>query len=178
MSAPSHFWAVAVTVTRREGYAADQLERAGFDSFLPKIKIRAENGNWRVEPLFPGYLFVRIVERWYSIAWTNGVTRLIMAGDQPARCPDQEIDKIQHAIGGNGLVRLPPANRPAKCLEGQPVRILTGSFRGLTAIYVGMSARARETVLLDLLGQKQVRVELAEDDRITPALASPQNSVY
>jgi transcription antitermination factor NusG len=173
MTAPMPFWAVAVTVTGRESFAADQLKRTGgFNSFLPKTKSRSENGTWRVESLFPGYLFVRVVERWHSIAWTNGVTRLIMAGDHPARCPDAEITKIRRAIDGNGLVRLPPANRPPKCVAGQPVRILTGSFRGLTAIYAGMSAREREIVLLDLLGQKQMPVELAKGDRIIPALAS------
>jgi transcription antitermination factor NusG len=169
MSAVVAFWSVVQTMTRREDFAVDHLEDAGYETFLPKIKIRSPAVKSKIEPLFPGYVFVRIVERWYAAAWAAGVVRLIMAGEHPAHCPDAEITKIMRAIGTNGLVRLPEPQRPDALVKGVPVRILTGSFQGLTAIYAGTSARVREIVLLDLLGQRAVPVELASTDRIVRA---------
>ena len=157
------YWAVAQTLTDREYTTAALLERSGFDVLAPRARFNAG----RIAALFPGYLFVHVVDRWYSIQWTVGVLRLIMAGDHPAKCPAWEIEKIQRAIGPNGLVRLPKDPRmPPKIVEGSSVRIVTGTFQGLSAIYQGTSPRQRELVLLDLLGQRHVRIELSPDDRI------------
>jgi hypothetical protein len=40
-------------------------------------------------PLFSGYLFVWIFDRWYSIENTIGVIRLLSTGDVPSRVPDK-----------------------------------------------------------------------------------------
>jgi transcription antitermination factor NusG len=48
-----------------------------------------------------------------------------------------------------------------KC--GDRVRILAGPFKGLLAIYAGMSAHERVAVLLQILGGAQ-RVTLAQRD--------------
>jgi hypothetical protein len=43
----------------------------------------------REVPLFSGYLFVWIFDRWYSIENTIGVIRLLSTGDVPSRVPDK-----------------------------------------------------------------------------------------
>jgi len=140
------YWAVARTLVRREAFAASRLEVAGFEVFVPKAK----SG-----PLFPGYLFVRIIDRWRIVDRTVGVLGLIKFGDAPAKCPDGEIEALQSRIDSRGLVRLPRTpSRRRPIPPGAKVRI--GAF---TAIYAGMSPRERELVLIDLLG-RQVAVEL------------------
>jgi transcriptional antiterminator RfaH len=156
------YWSVAQTENRRESTAADWLQRAGFETYLPKIKIVRQviRGHTRahermcsisrVEPLFPSYLFVRVVDRWYAIANTIGVMQLLLAGNQPAPIADQEINKIKAKERG-GLIRLPP---PPRIKLGDQVRVLRGTFADHIGIYDGMSGKQRERVLLDLLGQR------------------------
>jgi transcription antitermination factor NusG len=162
------YWAVARTPSNRELYAATKLTLAGYETLAPRAKL-IEDGRSRIAALFPGYVFVKIFDRWHDARWCPGVISLIMAGESPARCPDFEIMKIVEAIHPKtGLVRLlknPPTPPRTQIAEGSTVRILTGSFRGLNAIYQGSSAKQRELVLLDLLGRK-VRAELASSDKL------------
>jgi transcription antitermination factor NusG len=158
------YWSVAQTESQREGTAAEWLRRDGFEIYLPKIKItrrvvdRQDRARIvsRIVPLFPSYLFVRVVDRWWSIANTIGVTQLLLAGDHPASVSDKEINKIMAQERG-GLIRLP---QPPGLKRGDQVRILRGSFQDHIGIYDGMSGKQRERVLLDLLGRR-VPVELA-----------------
>ena len=162
------FWAVARTIASRETFAAEKLVRAGYEILAPRAKLSIAGGKLKIGSLFPGYLFVRVFDdRWYDARWCEGVLGLIMAGDRPARCPNVEIEKIMQSTTKDGLVRLPKhkLGGKAEMAKGQNVRILTGSFTGLNAIYQGTSARERIQVLLDLLGRR-VPVELARDDRI------------
>jgi transcriptional antiterminator RfaH len=149
------YWAVARTLPRRESVAAERLNTAGFETFAPETKTgRGE------APLFPGYLFVRIVARWRAVDRTIGIIGLIKFGEVPAKCPDAEIAKLQGQLDADGLVSLPHRPpKPARPTPGAQVRIAAGPFRGFTAIYAGMTARDRERVLIDLLG-RQALVEL------------------
>jgi transcriptional antiterminator RfaH len=161
------FWAVAQTVTNRECFVAERIEETGFEIFMPQTRMR----DARVVALFPGYLFVRIIEQWRAVAKTIGVLGLIMSGERPACCPEEEIERIKSQMRG-GLVRLPKPALPKGSFEiGQRVRIVSGSLRGFDAIYDGMGAHERECVLLEILGRKS-RVELAEGDMLAlPELA-------
>lgn len=138
------YWAVARTLINREPVAVRRLEAAGFEVFAPKTHPRAE---W----LFSGYLFVRVVEQWRVIDRTVGVLTLVKFGDAPARCPDNEIEKMKARLGPDGLVHLParpPEGARGKLSIGTKVRIA-----GLDAVYVGMSAKERQRVLIHLLGR-------------------------
>ena len=140
------YWSVCQTETRREGTAARFLADQGFATYLPKIRLAHK----RVVPLFPSYVFVRIVDRWWSVNQTIGVIQLLTAGDQPAQVRDAIVETIKAKERG-GIVRLPP---PKGLHLGQQVRVLRGSFEGHIGLYAGMSGKDRERVLLDLLGRK------------------------
>jgi transcriptional antiterminator RfaH len=145
------YWAVARTIARREGLAAKRLKDAGFEIFAPKTK-----SGRAIAPLFPGYLFVRIVDRWRIVDRTLGVLTLIKFGDAPAKCPDAEIIALQSRLDAKGFIRLPerPKQLRRKISKGAKVRVGV-----LTAIYAGMTTRDREVVLIELLG-RQLTVEL------------------
>jgi transcriptional antiterminator RfaH len=169
------FWAAIQTISGQEDCVAERLERVGFRTLSPRARFSV-HGRMRVAAVFPGYFFTQIESKWYDIRWCVGVLRIIMNGEQPARLADAEIEKIKSEIGRNGLIKLPKAQPPQSLIEGAEVRIWTGNFQGLSAIYQGMSPRQREIVLLDLLGRK-VRVELRADDRILPLPLAPDASV-
>ena len=137
------YWAVARTLIHREPVAARRLEAVGFQVFAPSTD--------RGRPLFPGYLFVRIIDQWQAIDRTVGVLKLVRFGETPARCPDAEIDKLLAQVDADGFVRLParpPENARGKLSIGDKVRIA-----GMNAIVVGMGVRERQRVLIHLLGR-------------------------
>lgn len=141
------FWSVVQCKPQRERFVRLVLMRERFETYMPRIRHRE-----RVQLLFPSYLFVCVAEHqtWHAIGWTQGVLRLLMNGDAPARIPASIIAAIKARERG-GFVRLP--RPPAAFQPGEWVRIVRGSFEGQFAIYQGMNGKDRERVLLDLLGQ-------------------------
>jgi transcriptional antiterminator RfaH len=150
-----NFWAVVQAEAQRERAVRLLLMRQGFETYMPRIKVRN-----RISLLFPTYVFVRIIDQFYSIMWTPGVVRLLMAGDKPACLKDEIITTIRKREIG-GFVKLPLPNRQLK--PGQKVRVIGGSFNGQIGLYEGQTSRDRERVLLELLGQA-VPVELPARD--------------
>jgi transcriptional antiterminator RfaH len=145
------FWGVVRSLPRREVFAAERLRMDhGFEVFLPLVQTKRASA-----PLFAGYFFCRIVDRWRSINTTFGVLCLVRVGDCPARCPDHEIDSLKSMIDGHGFVRLPEGRGPPvkrQIAIGAKVRIASGPFGGMRGLYQGQSTRERERILLNLLG--------------------------
>lgn len=143
------YWSVAQTESQREGVAANFLKQDLYETYLPKIATKAGSRE-RVVPLFPGYIFVLIEERWWSIKHTFGVLRVLMADERPANIDDKVVSAIRKREGDNGLVKLPKA---PGIQRGQAVTIRTGSFAGRVGVYDGMLGSDRARVLLSLLGR-------------------------
>jgi transcriptional antiterminator RfaH len=150
------YWAVAQSQPRREATAIRYLADAGIETYLPRIAERN-----RIVPLFPCYIFVRIIDRWHVIKNTVGVTRVLLSGDRPAQLPDAAITELRVRENRSGLVKLPP-----KYKVGDRVRIVHGTFRDHLALYDGMTSRQRERVLLEFLG-RLVPLELEPRDITT-----------
>jgi transcriptional antiterminator RfaH len=147
-------WIVVQCEAQREHVVRLLLMRLGFQSYLPRIKIRK-----RIKPLFPTYLFVQSNDRFYPIMWTPHVIRLLWAGDQPAKLDDNIIVELKKREVG-GFVKLP---KPMRLKRGQQVKVVRGHFADRIGIYDGMSGKERERVLMDLLG-RQVRLDLPAAD--------------
>jgi transcriptional antiterminator RfaH len=150
------FWSCARTLTQREAFASERLQASGFETLLPRVKT-ADRG---IVPLFSGYVFVRIVDRWRSIDWTVGVLKLVSFGAEPARVPDREIETLRARMT-DGVVVLPPPPSPhkRKIAAGTKVAVIGGPLEGLSGIHTGMTQRDREFVLLTILGSaRQVAI--------------------
>jgi transcription antitermination factor NusG len=143
------YWAVAQTESQRESVAANFLSQREYETYLPKI-VAKTGVRERVVPLFPAYIFVRIVDRWYTARWSPGVLRVLMADERPAVISDKTICAIQKREGENGLVKLP---KPPGMQRGERVMIRDGSFAGRIGVYDGMIAHDRVRVLLTLMGR-------------------------
>jgi transcriptional antiterminator RfaH len=150
------YWAVVQTESSREHVAAEQLVRCGFEVYLPRIRER-RGRIIRIAPLFPCYLFCRIVDRWHTIDTTIAVLHVLRFGEHPSRLRDGVVEELQARERG-GLIKL-----PKRFKVGDPVRILRGTFRDFVGLYDGASGEERARVLLEMLGRK-VAVELAECD--------------
>jgi transcriptional antiterminator RfaH len=148
------FWAVVRAVPHHDRLAAECVATAGFETFVPKIRVKLES-RWRTTPLFPGYFFTRVIDQWRVLERTMGVLSVVKVGPVPSKCPDEEIAKLIERSDPDGVIRLRarPLPTPRRVLTpGATVAIVDGPFRGLEGIYAGMGARERELVLLNVLG--------------------------
>src|ERR1700712_4542648 len=101
MSLDARQWYVVQSQLNSENKAVVNLERQGFDTYLPKYLKRRRHAR-RVDevaaPLFPRYLFVGIdlnAQRWRSIFSTVGVARIICNGGFPAPVPAQVVSALK-----------------------------------------------------------------------------------
>ncbi len=158
-------WYVAQTHINCEAKAAQNLQRQGFDIYLPRYLKRrrhARKVDFTAKPLFPRYMFVAIdvaTQRWRSIQSTIGVSRLVCNGDVPAAVPEGVVGALKGREDDKGFIRMDfrPAFAP-----GDKVRVLTGAFMDNAGLFNGMADHDRVSILLDMLGRK-VRVLLDAD---------------
>lgn len=155
-------WYVVHTRPNGELRAANNLERQGFKTYLPRYKKERRHAR-KVEqiqrPLFPRYVFVRMdtnTDRWRSILGTFGVDYLVGNGDKPTPVPEAIVEEIRGYENELGLV-VPPQEtlRP-----GQQVQIVEGPLATQTALFQCQTDSERAVFLLQILG-RQVRATMA-----------------
>jgi transcriptional antiterminator RfaH len=152
------FRGVVRSLPKREAFAAERLcMDGGFEVFLPLVQTQRASA-----PLFSGYFFCRIIDRWRSINSTLGVLCLVRVGDCPARCPDHEIAALKARADASGIIRLPPPPPPRsqhQFAKGEPVKITAGQFAHFSGLHTGMRRGDLERVLITILGaQREVMV--------------------
>jgi transcription elongation factor/antiterminator RfaH len=154
-------WYVLQCWVRKEGLVAANLERQGFECFLPKYKTirKWSDRNKEVEqPLFPGYVFCRFEysQRRPAVV-TPGVLQVVGFGRKPFPVEDKEIEAIQLAIASE----LPAL--PWPYLEvGERVKIHSGKLAGLEGILVNFKGKHRVVLSVSLL-QRSVGLEVDLD---------------
>lgn len=158
-------WYLIHTKPRKEAVAESNLQRQGWEVYLPHIQQpRRRRGRWieAIEPLFPRYLFVRLqlgFEDIRPISYTTGVHKLVRFTEEPAVVSDQIIAAIRHAEDLNtGLHH----SREPLFKPGDRVVIDKGSLAGLQAIFLAEKGNDRVTILLEMLGREN-RVTVKRD---------------
>ena len=145
-------WYAVQTKPRKERLLGAALQRAGLDTYCPRIRERRlHSGKKRLEevPLFPGYLFVRFqFPRDYPrIRWTPGLVRVITTGGSPVQIGEEmlaEIRRIERAgmRGRLGTRSLAPGSR---------VRVVMGPFTGFEGrVETHLNGGERIRILLEL----------------------------
>jgi transcriptional antiterminator RfaH len=155
-------WHVVFTRPRQERQALMQLQRQGYEAWLPLVPV--PTGKRRAGPaqmpLFPRYLFVHVdsaVENTAPIRSTIGCCGLVRFGQELAALPGQIVENLRRRCEDS--VSLPAMDwRRGDCLK-----IKSGPFAGLEAIFQARTGQERVAVLLTWLGmprQAQVPAEL------------------
>ena len=96
-------WYVVHTKPKQESRAFTNLERQGFECFLPTIpkkRVRGKAFEIVREPLFSRYLFIELDttlsgKSWAPIRSTLGVSKLVTFGSEPARVNRDLIDLLR-----------------------------------------------------------------------------------
>ena len=158
-------WYVVQTQVNGEAKAALNLQRQGFEVYLPRYQKRrrhARKVDVVAKPLFPRYMFVAVdiaTQRWRAVQSTFGVARLVCNGDEPALVPAGVVGAIRAREDGKGYIAID--SRPT-FTPGDKVRVLAGAFMDSAGLFSGLADHDRVSILLDMLGRK-VRVLLDAD---------------
>jgi len=150
-------WFLVHTKPRLEELALINLERQGYNCYLPHLqieKIRRRKTEVVTEPLFPRYLFIKLDisgngQGWSPIRSTLGVSKLVYFGTQPAKVDERLVN----------LLRDRELFQIAETLfkPGESVVMTEGPFIGVEAIYQTSKAENRSIILLNILN-KSVRI--------------------
>ncbi len=150
-------WYLILTRPSSERIAEANLERQGYDVYLPRIvKAMRRNGSRResVVALFPRYLFLRLHEGRQVLSPVHssvGVSAVVRFGSRYAIVPDHIIRNLhEREDPETGLHRL---TGPPLLTIGMPVRVIMGPFDGLEGVFEREEGAQRVVVLLKLLGQ-------------------------
>lgn len=148
-------WYVIQCKPREDARAMENLRNQSYEAFqplLPREQVRQGRRQLVSEPLFPGYVFVRLSDvddNWAPLRSTRGVARLVRFGGVPAVLPDAVMDLILARLAQDGVT-------PRAVHEpGQTVQIASGPFAGVSAVFAAYDGEARAIVMLRLLQQMQ-----------------------
>lgn len=155
-------WYAIWTRSRHEHVVRDQLERKGYEAFLPTIpkwsrwKDRKKKIDW---PLFPGYCFARFDTRErLPILKCTGVVSIVSFDGEIVAIPDFEIDGIRRLVESDLQYDPCPLIR-----EGMLVEVIHGPLKGVVGRLTRKGAHARLILAVDLIGQAvSVEVDAAD----------------
>ena len=157
-----HWYCVKARPRQERAARAALVNEAGLEVFCPMLRFERARKSGRVrvvEAMFPGYLFARFCydEQYRLVGTSNGVSTIVSFGGIPAVVPEAVISELRASVADGETVEI-----PTSLSVGEEVQVVEGPFQGLRAIVTGvMPARARVTVLLELLGMER-EVEVAE----------------
>jgi transcriptional antiterminator RfaH len=150
-------WYLVHTKPSAEAVAQLNLERQGYETYLPRLLQRVlwrQQRRERVVPLFPRYLFLRLDSGRQTLSpvrSTAGVATVVRFGAEFAIVPDPVVGDLRsRADPATGLHRLSDA---IKLVRGSAVQIVASAFDGLEGIFERTAGGDRVVVLLALLGR-------------------------
>ena len=147
---PPPRWYLIQCKPRQDSRAEENLARQAFKCYRPTHHVeRVQRGRrvTLVESLFPGYLFIQLDQlndNWHPIRSTRGVNQLVTFGKQPIAVANELIENLQQRL----------SNKSPESITFEPgdrVRINSGSFKELEAMFVARDGEERAMILLQLL---------------------------
>lgn len=152
-------WYLVHTKPRKETVAEENLERQGYEVYLPLInqqRRRYERWVQIIEPLFPRYLFIRLrpgYDNMGPVRYTSGVQNFVRFTEEPAIVPGVVVDSIKRATDTRTGLHIP---KRLAFQRGDTVMIEKGPLANLQAIVWGESGEERVLILLKMLGRETV----------------------
>ena len=126
-------WAVVHTHPNKEVWASGNLNRRGYETFLPTcVAVRGPSRALVIVPLFRGYLFLAVADGqgWVAARYANGVHKICMAGDRPNIVRNGAVEALL-ATEANRRTLL---TADAIWRPGVPCRLDGGAFNGIDAV--------------------------------------------
>ncbi len=165
---PENFWFCIKSKPRQEAVAVRNLKAVGdIDIFFPRIR-RTRRGHEKnkevIEPLFPGYIFVKFnpEDSQGTVKSTRGVLHLVSKNGKAVDVDHKVIDELK-ALGPDGILSM----LDEELKVGAKIKVIRGIFAGSEGEVLKLATpQKRIAVLLTLLGAQQ-SVEMPMDDVAT-----------
>jgi transcription elongation factor/antiterminator RfaH len=153
ITSPTAAWYLVHTKPRQEDVALANLQRQGYECYLPQMRIeriRRRKAEIATEPMFPRYLFIQLDssdqgKSWSPIRSTLGVSQLVHFGARAAKVDDTLVELLRQREQAMPL--------DAMFHSGDSVVITDGPFAGIEAIYQTADADRRAFILLEILSK-------------------------
>ena len=160
-------WYALTVKARHEKAVRSLLEVESYEAFLPLYSCRhkwADRYKTVELPLFPGYVFCRIVAAsMHSVLNTPGVVDLVRIGVTPAPLPEQEIEALRRVMQSRLAVDPWP-----NLVEGERISIVGGPLCGVSGTLTRVQNTLRLVVSVAIL-QRSVLVHV-DRDWVAPSL--------
>lgn len=150
-------WCVLNTKPHCEQLVYDALSVREIKAYLPLWKpLPGARDRAKARPFFPCYLFANTdaaTTLCSSLEYLPGVRHLLKVGDQPACISPAEIEQIRSRIQELENQITDAQGQPL--VPGDRVRILSGPFQGMDAIFdQRLSSSERVRILINFLRQR------------------------
>jgi transcriptional antiterminator RfaH len=178
---PSHFqsefgkWYLVRCKPKQEALAVENLRRQGWICFNPEIIVTKYNNTQcthKTEALFRGYIFIRGDDErinFEAVRSTRGVIGFVRFSLYPATVSHDVIDNI----ASNLLRSQQRISHQSEFASGTRVRVMSGNFEGMEAVYLCKSGIERSKILIRFLQGQQVEVRI--DTRHLEKAVASQN---
>jgi transcriptional antiterminator RfaH len=168
-------WYVVYSKPQKELRAEFHLRSRGVEVFYPRLQLPSYvDVRRQIVPLFPGYLFVKIVlaTQFYNVVWAPGVNRFVGTFGMPTPLDDEVVEFLKDNAQPGGLL---PAH--STLVVGQRVEITRGPLAGIIGILQRPpNAKGRIRVLIRLLDRRALNVDVplhSVNTGWTPSQAGP-----
>ena len=149
-------WYIAQIKPNSYDTAIPNLERQGFETFLPKMEITQRKENkFLVKDVFvfPGYMFVCFNPHnitWTKINSTYGVSKILAFNNRPCQISSDLILELKnrYEINSNPMQK-------EKLQKGDAIKFHTGPFADLIAKVESVDEKNRIWILLEAMGGYQ-----------------------
>ena len=160
-------WCIAQIKPNSYRSAIQNLERQGFQTFLPKMEITQRQENKFIVKnayVFPGYMFVCFDPHsinWTKINSTYGVSKILTFNKKPSEISSDLILelKTRYEINSN-------PTQKEKLQKGDSLKFYKGPFADLIAKVESVDEKNRIWVLLEAMGGYQ-RLKLKNVEKNT-----------
>ena len=151
-------WIAVYTKPRHEKTVEKELQKRGFEVYLPLLKQRrkwSDRKKWVEFPLFRSYIFVKTeIKNALFVLQTLGVVKVVKFGGEVAVIQNDSIQAIKLMIEGG--------YRPEATdyfVKGDPVEVKDGPLKGLVGEVIRVDNHDRLLVRVDAI-QHSVSVQI------------------
>lgn len=156
-------WYIVQTLTGQEDKVKSRIETTveelGLKERILRVLVPEEEtveikGDKRIErkrKMYPGYVFVEMIldeDTWYKIRSTAGVARFIGGKTSPVAVTDREMQRVLKQLG------IKEKEITVEFSMGEPIRIISGSFRGYTGSVSEINAtKSKLKAMINIFGR-------------------------
>jgi len=147
-------WYLAASKPRQELRAVENLSNQQIKCYCPLITVEKISGGKKrliTEPMFSGYLFIRLSPEdgsWHKVRSTRGIRDWVRFGGTIARLPAELVRELIEQES-----KLANNYQQNDFKPGDRVTILSGPFQGLNGIFQAKNGQQRSMLLIDFLGK-------------------------